>query len=191
MTCPRPDLASSKGKREAGATGLEPATSGVTGRVSAATILHGATRKRLNSWGFDSASSVSFNDLARASPAVPPHPGPIAAFSRKTFRVRHLQWIFVMNADGSGQINLTNNRRSTRARLVAQRGGRSRTSCQSAGRPLEHAQQDADMLRPVLVEDHSKFMPFRRIRANDFNKELPVREEVMKASLPHCGKSLG
>jgi hypothetical protein len=71
---------------ERGATGLEPATSGVTGRARGVTILHGATRKSLNSRGFGSVSSARFNDVARACPTVPPHPGPIAASSIDTAR---------------------------------------------------------------------------------------------------------
>jgi hypothetical protein len=47
---------------ETGATGLEPATSGVTGRATGVSILHGATRKIPDSREFASVASICFND---------------------------------------------------------------------------------------------------------------------------------
>jgi len=54
-----------------GATGLEPATSGVTGRGRVATSVHGVTRKNPSSSDFDEASSARFYELARSCPTVP------------------------------------------------------------------------------------------------------------------------
>lgn len=59
-----------------GATGLDPATSGVAGRARSATILKEAARRSPSSRELASASSSGFNDLARACPAVPPILGP-------------------------------------------------------------------------------------------------------------------
>jgi hypothetical protein len=66
---------------ETGATGLEPATSGVTGRARGATSLHGTTRKSLNSRVFGSAAGARPHALACPCPHVPPHPDPIASSS--------------------------------------------------------------------------------------------------------------
>jgi hypothetical protein len=69
---------------ETGATGLEPATSGVTGRARASMILNRPTQRNPASREFGSASNVGSPNLARPSPMFPPHPGPIAASSSKT-----------------------------------------------------------------------------------------------------------
>jgi hypothetical protein len=53
----------------------------VTGRATGSTILHGATRKNLNSREFASALITCFNDCACVNPTVPPHSGPIEAAS--------------------------------------------------------------------------------------------------------------
>jgi hypothetical protein len=62
---------------ETGATGLEPATSGVTGRARATTILPATTRKSLLSRCFGEAQSTGLYDSARPSTMASPHPRPI------------------------------------------------------------------------------------------------------------------
>jgi hypothetical protein len=71
---------------EAGATGLEPATSGVTGRARGSMILYRMARKSLDSWEFGSTSNTGINDSACTCPTVPPHLGPIASSSVKALQ---------------------------------------------------------------------------------------------------------
>jgi hypothetical protein len=67
-----------------GATGLEPATSGVTGRARGATNLPRAIRRSLNSGGFPGTASVAFHALPPCRPMRLPHPRPIGASSIET-----------------------------------------------------------------------------------------------------------
>jgi hypothetical protein len=62
-----------------GATGLEPATSGVTGRAGAATILHGATPKNTDSSGFVEDTTTRHDLVPTGFPTLPLHPRPIVA----------------------------------------------------------------------------------------------------------------
>ncbi len=61
----------------AGATGLEPATSGVTGDARGNTILHAKTRKSTISREFVACGGRAFHGHPLGFRALPPHPGPI------------------------------------------------------------------------------------------------------------------
>jgi hypothetical protein len=61
-----------------GATGLEPATSGVTGRARANTILHPKARKSPISRDFVRIGGRGVHALPSGFRTVPPHPDPIA-----------------------------------------------------------------------------------------------------------------
>jgi len=69
---------------ETGATGLEPATSGVTGRASTATIYHQATRKGSNSREFCLTMSVRLHELECGCPVLLPHARPIVLSAIET-----------------------------------------------------------------------------------------------------------
>src|SRR4051812_38166864 len=66
-----------------GATGLEPATSGVTGDARANTILQAKTRKSTISSDFVQVAAGRFHGLSWGFRMVPPHPDPIAMSSRR------------------------------------------------------------------------------------------------------------
>jgi hypothetical protein len=70
-----------------GATGLEPATSGVTGRARVLTILYATPRKRPNSRNFRSVFAARSNGFPRRSLTGSPHLRPITASQRQA----HLQ----------------------------------------------------------------------------------------------------
>jgi hypothetical protein len=65
--------------RETGATGLEPATSGVTGRAMGPTILHASTRKTPISRHFERLVGRRFLGLPWGFRRFPPHPHPIVS----------------------------------------------------------------------------------------------------------------
>jgi hypothetical protein len=105
--------------RKTGATGLDPATSGVTGRARASTILHGATQKNPDSREFGSASNVGFADLALPCPTVTPHPGLIVCLNEcgqlferclQLFELSLANLRAVDDDDGTGHASTTSGR---------------------------------------------------------------------------------
>ena len=92
--------------RKTGATGLEPATSGVTGVARANAILHLKARKSLISAEVVQICGLDIHALPRGSWSVPPHPHPIVMSPLWAMSALVLRASFAVGAAGEARLEV-------------------------------------------------------------------------------------